>query len=64
MEKNLIEQERNVVEKLTYKNDIEKSKYVLKNIQNSLKTTSVGYISVDNIFDYIAFLENKLLNKK
>lgn len=49
---------------ISYRNNITKSISVLKDIQNSLKPTSVGYISIENVLDYIDFLENKLRGVK
>lgn len=48
------------MEEDNYKNNINKSMYVLKEIQHSLKEKSIGYLSIENIFNYIKFLENKI----
>lgn len=48
------------IKKETYKNNIKKSISVVQDIQLSLKPNSVGYISIENILNYIKFLENKL----
>lgn len=47
-----------------YRNNIKKSITVVKDIQGSLKISSIGYISIQNILDYIEFLENKLKKEK
>lgn len=52
------------LQKNNYRNNVEKSLYVLKDMQQSLRPNSVGYISIENVFNYIEFLENKLKIKE
>lgn len=61
MENNIDEE---YLQKNNYRNNVEKSLYVLKDMQQSLRPNSVGYISMENVFNYIEFLENKLRIKE
>lgn len=57
---NNLEYNDNILGVDNYRNNINKSFLVLRDMKINLKPNSVGFISIENIFSYIDYLENRI----